>query len=83
MIEDTKFKSQFKNYSDSYSIDGVRIPSVNIDESYQRKYNLDTSMPDTDILRQICLIGYKKKGIHLLPNKQDYIDRVKFELSTL
>jgi DNA polymerase-3 subunit alpha len=83
MIEDIKFKSQFKSYSESYSIDGVRIPSVDIDEAYKRKYGLDTSMPDSDILRQICLIGYKNRGIDLLPNKQEYIDRVKFELSTL
>ena len=83
MIQDSKFKSQFKNYSESYSIDGVRIPAVKIDESYRKKYGLNTDMPDSDILRQICLIGYKEKGIQLLSNKQEYIDRVKFELSTL
>lgn len=83
MTQEALFKKQFKNYSDSYSVNGVRIPSVEINEEYQKRYGLDTSLSDSDILRQICLIGYKEKGIGSLPNKQEYIDRVKFELSTL
>lgn len=83
MIEDKEFLSQFKNYSDTYNILGVRIPQVNIGGSYAKKFDLDLSKDEHEILRQLCLHGYKKLNIDALPNKDVYRERVKFELETL
>ena len=83
MIKDKEFLNQFKDYSDTYKFLGVRIPQVNIGSSYAKKFGLDLSKDEHQILRQLCLHGYKKLDIDSLPNKDIYIERVKFELETL
>ena len=44
MIKDKEFLNQFKDYSDTYKILGVRIPQVNIGTSYAKKFGLDVDV---------------------------------------
>ena len=83
MTNKNTFLSQFENYGDTYQVKGVRIPPVTIDPKYVEKYNLDISKDEHDILRQLCRWGYKEKGIDKYPNKQEYINRIEFELGIL
>jgi DNA polymerase-3 subunit alpha len=83
MITKDTLEKQFQDYNDTYSIDGVRMPSVEIDTRYKKKYDIKDGATDREILRQICFFGYKQKGINNLSNKEEYIDRIKFELNSL
>lgn len=64
---------KFEDYNLTYEIKGVRIPLI----------DLKGFKDENEYLRHLCLEGYKEKGINKLPNKDEYIGRVKYELETL
>lgn len=78
-----KFLEQFEDYNKTHEILGVRIPAVEINKKYANDFGLDLSKDEHQILRDLCIYGYKAKGIADLPNKQEYADRIKFELGIL
>ena len=57
MITEDILEKQFEDYNKSYSIDGVRMPSVEIDSRYKKKYEIKEGSTDREILRQICFFG--------------------------
>lgn len=62
---------------------GVRLPQTKIDDKYYKKLGLETDISNYQFLRALCLNGVKERGIDKLPNKQEYYDRTKMELSIL
>lgn len=64
---------KFEDYNLTYEIKGVRIPLIDL-KGFEDEH---------EYLRHLCLKGYKEKGIDKLPNKDEYIGRVKYELETL
>ena len=82
MIED-KFLNSFENYSDTLINHGVRVAKFSIDKEDCEKYGITPNQTEREILAHLCRLGYKDKGIGKLENKQEYVDRVKYELETL
>ena len=74
------FLNQFKKYKD-YAPPGVLLPKIEIDKKHYLELNLPEDCSNYDFLRKLCMNGVKRKGIDLLPNKKEYYDRVKMELS--
>lgn len=74
------FYNQFTEYKD-YAPAGVLLPKIEIDDQYYSKLDIDPDTSNYDFLRRLCLDGVSTKGIDKLPNKQDYYDRVKTELT--
>lgn len=62
---------------------GVRLPEIEIEQSYYEELGIDQSTSNFDFLRALCLRGVKRKGIDKLKNKKDYYDRTKSELKIL
>lgn len=62
---------------------GVRLPEFVVEEKYYEKYGIKNHCDNYTFLRELCNKAYLEKGINKLPNKKDYIDRVKYELETL
>lgn len=76
------FLNKFKKYKD-YAPPGVLLPKIEIDRKHYLDLNLPEDCSNYDFLRNLCMNGVKRKGIDLLPNKKEYYDRVKMELSIL
>ena len=59
---------------------GVKLPTIDIPDKYYKELGIDTNVSNYEFLRQKCLRAVKEFGIDKLSNKQDYYDRVKYEL---
>jgi DNA polymerase-3 subunit alpha len=62
---------------------GVRLPEIDIEESYYQELGVSNTISNFDFLRELCLQAVEEKGIDQLPNKKDYFSRTKSELITL
>jgi len=60
---------------------GVRLPEIKIDARYYETLGIDNSVSNLEFLRQLCLRAVKSKGIDKMPNKKEYYERAKYELS--
>lgn len=63
---------QYKNCEPA----GVILPTIDLEGDL-------AGLTAFEALRKLCLDGAKERGIHKLPNKQDYYDRIKSELSII
>ena len=76
------FSQSFTPYKDVCP-PGVRLPEIDIEESYYQELGVPNTISNFDFLRELCLQAVKEKGIDQLPNKKDYFSRTKSELITL
>lgn len=60
---------------------GVRLPEIKIDAKYYETLGIDKSVSNYEFLRQLCLRAVVSRGIDKLPNKKEYYDRAKMELT--
>jgi DNA polymerase-3 subunit alpha len=74
MIENfTKYKKPFPA--------GVKLPEIKVENKYYELIDCPKNVSNFEFLRRLCFFGAKKRGIVDLPNKQEYYDRLKMELS--
>ena len=76
------FLDNFTKY-ENHTPPGVRLPKIDIEKKFYNELNIDPSTDNFNFLRELCLKGVKEKGIDELPNKKEYYDRAKEELSIL
>jgi len=62
-------------------ISGLRLPEFKIEERYYKEMGVDSSISNSEFLKVLCRKGFKDKGVGKFPNKQEYVDRIKRELS--
>ena len=81
MTTNSQFENLFSNIS--LPLHGVRLPELSITEEDRKLVNFNSS-DNFGFLKQLCLHGFKK--LNLLkesPEYLAYVDRVKYELSTI
>lgn len=76
MIE--KFRNSFAGVK--LPINGVRLPTFQLEEEYLKKINCDDKISNFVFLQRLCLIGLKEKG---LEKNEKYLERLRYELETL
>jgi len=72
--------NQFQKYNRVLAV-GVRLPQIEIEQRFYDNLGLDNKVSNYEFLRRLCWKGIQDRGIDKLPNKQEYYDRVKKELS--
>lgn len=78
----SEFLSKLKGYSD-LGLHGVRMPTFEITQKMCEEAGIPNTRDTYEFMRQICLKSFREKGLDKVPNKAEYIDRIKSELSTL
>lgn len=73
------FYSKFKKY-DNCAPAGVLLPQIKIEKEWYEKVGLEDGASNVDFLKKLCNKGFIDRGISNLENKQEYIDRTKYEL---
>lgn len=74
--------NQFQKYNRVLAV-GVRLPQIKIDQRFYDDLELDSKVSNYEFLRRLCWKGIRDRGIDKYPNKQEYYDKVKYELDTL
>jgi len=74
--------NNFTKYNKVLSL-GVRLPKIKIEQRFYDKLDIPNTTSNYNFLRRLCWEGTQNKGIDLLPNKQEYFDKTKYELETL
>lgn len=76
------FKSHFKGVD--LPLHGVRLPTFEIESQYKREIGVSEDISNYDFLRSLANTGFKNLKINKKdPLYNDYVDRAKYELSTL
>ena len=76
------FKSHFKGVS--LPLHGVRLPTFEIEDKYKREIGVSEDISNYDFLRSLANTGFKNLKLNKKdPNFNEYVDRAKYELSTL
>jgi DNA polymerase-3 subunit alpha len=70
----------FSNYQTPFPV-GVKLPQIKIEDRFYRALDIPSDTSNFNFLRRLCFEGVKKRGIVDLPNKEEYFDRLKMELS--
>lgn len=70
----------FSNYQTPFPV-GVKLPQIKIEDRFYRALDIPSDTSNFNFLRRLCFEGVKKRGIIDLPNKEEYFDRLKMELS--
>jgi hypothetical protein len=70
------FADNFKKYEDCAPA-GVKLPKINIDKKWYELLGLPNDCPNDLFLKKLCSKYFKDKNLHLLKNKDDYIERFK------
>jgi len=79
---DIDFKSHFKGID--LPLHGVRLPTFEIEDKYKREIGVSEDISNYDFLRSLANTGFKNLKINKKdPNFNEYVDRAKYELSTL
>lgn len=73
------FYNKFKKY-DNCAPAGVLLPQIKIEKEWYEKVGLEDGASNVDFLKKLCNKGFVDRGISKLENKQEYIDRTKYEL---
>jgi DNA polymerase-3 subunit alpha len=71
---------EFQKYETPTAV-GVLLPQIKIENKYYDMLSIPSTSSNFDFLRKLAHKGVKDKGIDKLPNKQEYYDRAKIELS--
>jgi DNA polymerase-3 subunit alpha len=81
-IEESVGFIMFKDFTtyDDCEPAGVELPQTPVDKKTLDKLGLKNNSSNYEIVRKLCYQGMLKRG---LEKNQEYIDRVKFELTTL
>ena len=53
---------------------GVRLPQIEIENSFYKDLGVDPSISNYEFLRQLCLKGVEEKKINERENKKEYFD---------
>jgi DNA polymerase-3 subunit alpha len=81
MTNNSQFENSFSNIS--LPLHGVRLPEFSITEEDRKLVNFNSS-DNFGFLKQLCLHGFKKLNLPKeSPEHSAYVDRVKYELSTI
>jgi len=76
------FESQFKGIN--LPLHGVRLPTFDIENKYKREIGVSEDISNYDFLRSLANTGFKNLKINKKdPLYNEYVDRAKYELSTL
>ena len=76
------FLEKFSTY-DKCMPPGVRLPEIKIKNKFYKKLGISSKTPNFDFLKQICNRGFIDKGLDKVENKQQYLDRLEYEINTL
>ena len=76
------FFKDFKKYTECVP-PGVRLPKIKISKNLYERIGVSKDISNFDFLRKLCHEGVKTRGIDKFPNKEEYYDRAKEELSVL
>jgi DNA polymerase III alpha subunit len=80
---DKQFFNDFQSYQDCVP-PGVRLPEIKIDESYYKKFDINSEKTtNSDFLRLICNKGLKDKEIYSKNNYKSYQNRLDYELNII
>lgn len=71
--------SNFESYDNCEPI-GAALPKVEIDKKYYKELNLAPETPNNEFLRSLVRRGVKELKIDQKPNKNEYYDKIKYEL---
>ena len=82
-MNELDFSENFEEYNYGELFPGVRIPLVEIDGDDLATYGLLPEDSAIEKLTKLCRKGYIDKRINDLPNRQEYIDRIKYELGVI
>jgi DNA polymerase-3 subunit alpha len=75
------FYNNFEKYT-KIAPPGVEMPSFDISDDIQKKYNLKDKNP-TELLKALINEGWIRREINKKPNKEEYKERVKKELDVV
>ena len=75
------FKKDFTKYEKQFL--GVRLPEIDIEQKYYEQLEVDPNISNLDFLKRLCWKCIKSKGIDVLENSAEYLERTKSELDTL
>ena len=76
------FKSHFKGID--LPLHGVRLPTFDIEDQYKREIGVSEDISNYDFLRSLAHTGFKNLKINKKdPLYNEYVERAKYELSTL
>ena len=79
---DIDFKSHFKGID--LPLHGVRLPTFEIEDKYKREIGVSEDISNYDFLRSLANTGFKNLKLNKKdPHYNEYVDRAKYELSTL
>ena len=79
-----EFLNEFEDLNLSKRFPGVRLPALLIEEEDYKQVGVRPDVSNYEFLRALCVKGYKEKiknGKIPVDKKQEYAERVKFELS--
>lgn len=82
--EESDFEKSFEPLS--LTLPGIRLPEIEISQERRDEYGIKPGMDNSEILAQICRVGFQKKkelGILAPGREQDYGDRMRRELDVL
>lgn len=78
----SNFFDNFSGYAD-LKIHGVRLPEFKIDPIFYERLKLDPKIDNFSFLKALCNQGFASRKITSFPNKQEYVERGKRELTIL
>ena len=81
-IKPQNFTEDFKPYAGCVP-PGVLLPKIKIDKRHYLTLGVSEDISNYDFLRALCRRGVQQKEINKLPNKDEYYNRVKTELTVL
>ena len=62
---------------------GVLLPEIKIEKRWYDKLNLKNDIDNLTFLRYLCHSKFKEKNLHTKSNKDEYIDRARYEIGIL
>lgn len=75
------FYKNFSKYEDVLPV-GVLLPELKIDKRHYDRLNISQNSSNVEFLKSLCNKGVVELGLDKLPNRKEYFDRLKREIST-